>query len=401
MSPEETLVFGLRLAVITISCLAGIVYLLQWRLSPVYAASSSMFLAFGSSQIVYVVEAVWPGVSPFLHHSLHMLSYSAAFFLLPTFFFHLKLLSGTPEPITKPQMAVHLALPMLVLSFAAISLFIPIETVTALKNEVPGTDAPIWMFLVVKTLLLMQFGGYAFVAVYIGLLFRWRGRYRGQPKSIFASGEQYELFWTIGLAAVMAGFIVNAMLAYFVRGEGLGNPLGPVEQAVIVLLFIFLVAVRGLLQAPGLFGGYQRIGTDTGQSGPKYSKSALAKEHAERIARKLKHAMMDDGLYRDANLSLTLLAQHIGASSNYVSQTLNEHMQNSFFDFINHWRIEDAKDMLLHGNETILTITYEVGFNSRSAFYTAFKKETGMTPSQFRKEGGLGIAAGAATENAA
>ena len=72
----------------------------------------------------------------------------------------------------------------------------------------------------------------------------------------------------------------------------------------------------------------------------------------------------------------------------YLSQIINEKLNCNFLDFINGYRIDDAKDKLLDENYehfTILAIAYEVGFNSKSAFYTAFKKNTNSTPSQYRK----------------
>lgn len=80
------------------------------------------------------------------------------------------------------------------------------------------------------------------------------------------------------------------------------------------------------------------------------------------------------------------LARHIGVSPNYVSQTLNDTVGDSFFDFVNSYRILDAQDLLRDTDQTVLAIAFEVGFNSRSSFYTAFKKVTGQTPTAFRKD---------------
>jgi YesN/AraC family two-component response regulator len=92
-----------------------------------------------------------------------------------------------------------------------------------------------------------------------------------------------------------------------------------------------------------------------------------------------------DNLHRDANLSLWALARHIGASSNYISQTLNEVIGESFFDFVNSYRIAEAKILLTTTNDSVLNITYDVGFNARSSFYNAFKRQTGQTPTTYRK----------------
>ncbi|QTL37489.1 helix-turn-helix domain-containing protein [Pseudoalteromonas viridis] len=118
----------------------------------------------------------------------------------------------------------------------------------------------------------------------------------------------------------------------------------------------------------------------------KYSKSALDEFQSARIVNKITHAMQDNQLYLDADLTLQKLSQVSGVSPNYLSQVLNETLQMNFFDFVNHWRIEASKSRLLASQDSVLHIALEVGFNARSSFYKAFKKETGLTPGEFRRE---------------
>ncbi|WP_227009415.1 helix-turn-helix domain-containing protein [Pseudoalteromonas ulvae] len=91
--------------------------------------------------------------------------------------------------------------------------------------------------------------------------------------------------------------------------------------------------------------------------------------------------------FLDASLSLPKLAAHISSSANYISQTLNEVMRMNFFDYVNHYRVNAAKDRLLNSDETVIDIVMNTGFNAKFSFYTAFKKVTGMTPSAYRKAG--------------
>jgi AraC-like DNA-binding protein len=75
-------------------------------------------------------------------------------------------------------------------------------------------------------------------------------------------------------------------------------------------------------------------------------------------------------------------------SSNHLSQVINSIEGRSFFDFINYYRIEAVKDiMTLKEQEhlTILGIAYECGFNSKAAFHRAFKKFTGLTPTEYKR----------------
>jgi AraC-like DNA-binding protein len=152
-----------------------------------------------------------------------------------------------------------------------------------------------------------------------------------------------------------------------------------------VLALFWVIGVWGLRQRPGLVRRFESE-VDQPELPPaqKYEKSALDAERANRIARKIEAAMSQDLLYREPDLSLWDLAKHIGVTSHYVSQTLNTHLGKSFFELVNGWRIKDALTQLKTTDATILVIAYDVGFNSRSAFYKAFKRETGKTPSDLR-----------------
>ena len=87
-------------------------------------------------------------------------------------------------------------------------------------------------------------------------------------------------------------------------------------------------------------------------------------------------------------LTLPRLAGMVGCSINHLSQILNSKFEMTFFDFLNSYRVEEAKLILRDmsaSHQSILDISFAVGFNSNSAFYSAFKKKTGLTPAQFRK----------------
>ncbi|MFK7806745.1 MAG: helix-turn-helix domain-containing protein, partial [Saprospiraceae bacterium] len=92
--------------------------------------------------------------------------------------------------------------------------------------------------------------------------------------------------------------------------------------------------------------------------------------------------------FLDSSLSLQKLARQLSLPSQELSLLINHHLGKHFFDFVNEYRIRAAQDILSdtqQKSKTVLEILYEVGFNSKSSFNTAFKKHTGMTPTQFRK----------------
>ena len=92
-------------------------------------------------------------------------------------------------------------------------------------------------------------------------------------------------------------------------------------------------------------------------------------------------------LYLNPNLNLDLIAKRFEISTSYLSKLINSKANKSFTDFINKLRVDESKIMLSNPdymNYTIQAIGYESGFNSKSNFYVAFKKETHETPSSFR-----------------
>ena len=94
-------------------------------------------------------------------------------------------------------------------------------------------------------------------------------------------------------------------------------------------------------------------------------------------------------IYRDESISLQSLAEKIAITHHQLSQLLNEKMNKSFPDFINTYRVEEAKKLLQDpkwADRKIISIAFEVGYNTKAAFYNVFKKYTNKTPSQYKRE---------------
>ena len=100
---------------------------------------------------------------------------------------------------------------------------------------------------------------------------------------------------------------------------------------------------------------------------------------------KLLRLMTSDQIYKDNELTLEKLAGLLSISKYQLSQLLNVEIKTSFSRFIQSYRVRTAQDYLdTQPNRTILSIAYEVGFNSNSSFQSAFKTLVGMTPSEYR-----------------
>ncbi|MGB5821376.1 MAG: helix-turn-helix domain-containing protein [Saonia sp.] len=93
--------------------------------------------------------------------------------------------------------------------------------------------------------------------------------------------------------------------------------------------------------------------------------------------------------YLDENLTLSSLSDRFQVSDKKLSTLLNQHMNTSFYDYVNRFRVEEVKKMILDtANEkyTLLAIAYDCGFKSKSSFNRIFKKETGISPKDYRKK---------------
>ena len=102
---------------------------------------------------------------------------------------------------------------------------------------------------------------------------------------------------------------------------------------------------------------------------------------------KLELLCKDDRIYTDSTLSRERIAEELGISAGYVSQIVNTVTGDNFTNYINHYRIEAVKEMILNSeyeNYNLLTIGLESGFTSKTTFYKAFKKATGQTPNEYR-----------------
>lgn len=115
------------------------------------------------------------------------------------------------------------------------------------------------------------------------------------------------------------------------------------------------------------------------------NKKTIKNEHI--IA--LERLLSKEKIYLDSNLTLESVANKLDLSTSYLSRILNAELQTNFAEYLNSFRIKEAKDYLQNpdfSKYTIIAIGLEAGFNSKSAFYNVFKKSTGKTPLEFKKE---------------
>lgn len=157
------------------------------------------------------------------------------------------------------------------------------------------------------------------------------------------------------------------------------NPGDEGDKVIIILLsLIFYYKTYVLINTSSLFLKKKDI---------KYKNSPLSDDNKQNILRKIIYAMEKEKFYLNSEATLVKLSEKTDISPNYISQVVNECLNKSFNDLIAGYRIEEAKELLLNdiNSDKIESIAYQVGYNSKSAFNNVFKKITGNTPSEFRK----------------
>lgn len=377
--------------------------LLRARQQQVYLALAGCLLAIA----ILICQPVLAVLAPDLQMAALLLALPALYLIPPLFWCYVKGLTASSGWRFHRREWPHFVLVALCLAIVFFTLLLPGNVRYALIAEgrddilqqVSASLRGLVYSLAILTFLLVT-GWVLQAGFYLYAVMRRLQLYRAQLRQLFASTEAEEARWINGLllAVVLGGGLLAAALLY----DNLVAPLpsGLLLKDVGVLLLVWYLALWGLRQKPGfatlaqsdrvVVSGQETASPDDLQEvlqavvEGKYQRSALGAEQAASIANKLEQAMVQDLLYLDAALSLPKLARHIGCSPNYISQTLNETLGLNFFDYVNRYRVQAAARQLKETDFTVLDIAMNVGFNAKSSFYTAFKKELQQTPSQYR-----------------
>jgi AraC-like DNA-binding protein len=248
--------------------------------------------------------------------------------------------------------------------------------------------------------------------VYFILSFRLLTDYNSRIKQSFSSLEQISLSWlrTV-LLFVFFLFFVVASLSLFAGSRSVVHEIRYFFYLSLAC-FAFYFTFKTILQQEvfsriEIANQAERIRTDEGavsdatDSSPemlpaplqaiskgKYKKSLLTDERAAEIARQLIDLMDSAKPYLKPELTLMELAANLSISPHNLSQVFNCVIKKNFFDFVNEYRVKETKKLLSspqYSHYSIFGIALDAGFNSKSAFYTAFGKHAGMPPAEFRK----------------
>jgi AraC-like DNA-binding protein len=251
-------------------------------------------------------------------------------------------------------------------------------------NTVQDPDWTIERYNVLEEIVNMVFSLFVFTQCFI-LVFRKKELYAAFLD--FDDVRWIKVFMILGVGICVVWLAALSLRAQ--QGFQDGSIYYPLRLATSVLLY--WIGYQGLYRYSIVQERVQlrrtiRSGNRLAAATPGASSSTLDEKHAQEFAR-IQDYLLQEHRFLDPLLSLNTLAGEVSVSPGHLSRLINTHGNRSFTDFINAMRVEQAKEILLDpefGNYTIAAIGLECGFNSKSTFYSAFKKFTSQSPSAFR-----------------
>ena len=296
--------------------------------------------------------------------------------LPPAFFHYVAAKTATPSPAHIPwrDLALPLTGGMVCIGFWILPA--QAKKMMLISGELPAGILPATLALLTFMLILIWLiASFA----YLVAMLRRLAAYRTHIRQLYSDVEERDFRW-INVVMVLL-VLIWAAGAFSLADENFADGSLFREELLLALIACGLLVLN-------IFAPFTPASADlaVAEEEPelKYARSALTTDHAARLAMRVEKAMQEDSLYLDPNLSLQKLSQHVGALPNQVSQTLNQEIGACFFDYVARWRIEASKPLITVADASVLTVAMDVGFNSRSAFYKAFKRETGLTPKGYR-----------------
>jgi AraC-like DNA-binding protein len=150
------------------------------------------------------------------------------------------------------------------------------------------------------------------------------------------------------------------------------------------ILFMGIAGITYLLFENRYPDFYQLVAREQKQE--RYKKSLIQGLSRDKIIARLRELMEEEKIYRQFDLKLDGVAAMLFITPHQLSEFINDLMGMNFASYINQYRVEEAKSILLNKpEESTLAVGFQVGFGSKQSFNTIFKQKTGMTPSGYRK----------------
>lgn len=215
-------------------------------------------------------------------------------------------------------------------------------------------------------------------------------RYRNREKVVGETHESRQVVWLGQFLWVFMLILIFALVTFYSKKYDWKYLSGIYpKHFLLAVLFIYWLAYK-LLQEnhKSNIAVPATIAEPVKEIQNKYAKTGLDTDTSKTIAASVTNLMLSQKPYLNSDLSLTDLGEMLSLSKHQLSQVINSEFQVNFYEFVNGYRLERFKEVVLNPENrhlSLLGIAFECGFNSKAAFNQFFKKKEGMTPTEYLK----------------
>ncbi len=311
-----------------------------------------------------------------LHPRLLFLPINFLYLIIPLFYLYVKSITNS---ITTRKNVIFILLPGIIeFIFFTVVFLLP----TQVKLDTWNTTNAFGVILDLLTLVSLPYSIY-----YVVRIIKHINSHRKKAEDYYSNLDGKLLSWAKGVILFIIIFHSFWMIEIFQEDLFFKTYTYPILSAINVI-FIFWIGISGLRQSK-VIGSKDESSDENVEIEPLDDSQTEINEIQDKNFQRLVHLMVEEAYYKEPNLSLADVAKTLQVSQRKLSQLINTNTDQNFNQFVNYYRVEEAKKLLkdnAYNNLSMLGIAYDAGFNSKASFFSVFKKFTSVTPNTFKNQ---------------